>query len=708
MQQVIQNLGSGETELASIPRPACKAGALLVRTDASLISLGTERMLVEFGQSNLLQKARRQPDKVKQVVGKIRTDGLLSTIDAVRSKLDQPIPLGYCNVGRVLEVGSGAEADFRVGDRVVSNGAHAEVVCIPKNLCASIPDGVSDEEAAFTVVGAIGLQGIRLIGPSLGETVVVTGLGLIGLIAVQILKAHGCRVLGIDFETAKCALAEQFGAETVDLSKGADPVAAAAAFSRGRGVDAVLITASTQSNEPVHQAATMCRKRGRIVLVGVVGLQLSRADFYEKELSFQVSCSYGPGRYDPEYEQKGYDYPPAFVRWTEQRNFEAILDLLGERRLDVRPLISHRFAFEQALQAYAKMTDRSALGIVLEYPAADTMPGDDEATLSLPNRAVAAKTDAAVVGVIGAGGFTSQVLLPALKATGARLKTIASAGGVTGTHLGKKFGFEQTSTDAVNVIADPEVNTVVITTRHNTHARYVIEALEKGKRVYVEKPLCLTEDELEKIIATYHASPAPFLMVGFNRRFAPQVEKMRELLQSAKEPRAVVVTVNAGAIPREHWIQDAEIGGGRVIGEACHFIDLLLFLVDAPIDSLDAASMARTDDTLSVTLRFADGSIGTLHYLANGNKAFPKERVEVFCGGRILQLNNFRELVGFGWKRFDRMKLWRQDKGHAAEMKALISAVRSGHPSPTPFDEIVAVTRATFDVVKKTRASQQT
>ncbi len=716
MRQILQNLASGETSLADIPSPRVRENHLLVRTTRSLVSVGTERMLVEFGKANLLDKARQQPEKVRMVMEKIKTDGVVPTLEAVRNKLDQPLPMGYCNVGTVLEVGQGV-AGFSVGDRVVSNGKHAEVVCVPKNLCARVPDSVSDDAAAFTVIGAIALQGIRLIGPTLGETIVVTGLGLIGLIAVQLLRAHGCRVLGIDFDAEKLELARGFGAEVVDLSHGGDPVAAALAFSRGRGVDGVLITASTKSNEPMHQAALMCRKRGRIVLVGVAGLELSRTDFYEKELTFQVSCSYGPGRYDPLYEENGQDYPYGFVRWTEQRNFEAILDMLADGRLNVVPLISHRFPFEQATQAYELLGNgKSSLGIVLQYPGAE-----EKSETELMNRTVkftqtVRHDDKVKIGVIGSGNYATQVLIPALKKTGAVMKSVASATGVSGVHAGKKYGFQEATTDSSALLDDPDVNTVVVTTRHDNHARYVCEALKRGKHVFCEKPLALTCEELSEIERTYHAayevsaSPpigGPLLMVGFNRRFAPQVEKLKSLLSTIMEPKSFIMTVNAGAIPAEHWTQDKTVGGVRIIGEGCHFIDLLRFLANAPIVSVQAIGMGRVpgvaiyDDKVSINLGFADGSFGTIHYFANGHKSFPKERLEVFCAGRIVQLDNFRRMRAYGWPGCGTMNLWRQDKGQVACVASFVDAIRTGGPSPIPFDELVEVARVSFEVLDR-------
>ncbi|MEI7832238.1 MAG: bi-domain-containing oxidoreductase [bacterium] len=702
MKQILQNLGSGETILADIPCPSVSSGYLLVQTYATVVSLGTERMLIDFGKANLLDKARQQPEKVKQVIEKIKTDGLFATLETVRAKMDQPIPLGYCNAGVVMEVGPGV-ADIQVGDRVVSNGPHAEMVAVPRNLCAKIPPDVTDETAAFTVLGSIALEGIRLAAPTLGETVVVTGLGLIGLLCVQLLRANGCRVIGIDFDSTKCELARTFGAETVDLSRGEDPLSAALQYSRGRGVDAVIITASTKSNDPVHQAAQMCRKRGRIVLVGVTGLELSRNDFYEKELSFQVSCSYGPGRYDDNYEKRGLDYPSGFVRWTEGRNFEAVLDMMATGSVSVDTLISHRYPFEKALDAYEQISTGGALGIVLRYPVQNSVQTAKTVKLK---EAISSSPQQPVVGFIGAGNFTGAVLLPAISKTGARLKTIASGAGVSGTILGKKFGFEQSTTDTPSLLTDKDINTIFVTTRHNSHAKLVIKALQAGKKVFVEKPLCLTREELADVQAAYSEAANPFLMVGFNRRFSPLSVKMKSLLDSVKEPKCLVMTVNAGAIPAEHWTQDKEVGGGRILGEGCHFVDLLRYLVGSQIVDVNAMQIKDpsgaqvTGDKMSFTLRFADGSIGTVHYFANGSKSFPKERLEVFCADRVLQLDNFRQLTGYGWPGFKSMKLSRQDKGHTAEIAAFIEAVEKGKQAPIPFEELVEVTEATLRIVE--------
>ena len=661
-----------------------------------MISAGTERMLQEFGEANWIEKARQQPDKVRMVLDKVRTDGLTATVESIRAKLDQPIPLGYSNAGVVLEAGKGV-SEFRVADRVVSNGAHAELVSIPKNLCARIPDTVADEDAAFTVVAAIGLQGIRLAQPTLGESFVVTGLGLIGLITVQLLRAHGCRVLGIDFDPRKLALAESFGAETVNLSAGQDPISSAEQFSRGRGVDGVIVTASTKSNEPMHQAALMCRKRGRIVLVGVAGLELSRDDFYKKELSLQVSCSYGPGRYDPAYELGGQDYPLSHVRWTVQRNFEAVLDMMADGRLNVKPLITHRFPFERALDAYQLLkSDEFYLGIILEYSA-------DQPSTALLQRRVTLQAEApsrpaadASVGFIGAGSYATKILIPAFKKAGARLASISSNGGMSAAHAGRKFGFEEATTDVEAIFDNPSIDTVVIATRHDSHASLVCKALRAGKNVFVEKPLALNQEQLREIEETWRSLPQPsLLMVGFNRRFAPQVQRIRQLLSGVKEPKAIVYTVNAGALPREHWTQSPKSGGGRIVGEACHFIDLLRFLAGSPVRSIQTARQSA--ETVTINITFEDDSIGTVHYFATGHKAFPKERLEVFAGGRILVLDNFRILRGFGWPGFKSMKLWRQNKGAGEMASAFIAAIRAGSSSPIPFEELLEVSRATFE-----------
>lgn len=707
MYQLLQDLGTGETFIKQAPAPKPKAGCLTIASTQSLISAGTERMLLNFGKASYIEKAKQQPEKVKQVLDKVKTDGLKTTYDAVKSKLAEPIPLGYCNVGNVLELGPDTEG-FSVGDRVVSNGSHADIVRVAKNLCAKVPTNVSDEAASFTVLASIALQGLRLAAPTLGESVVVTGTGLIGLIAVQLLRANGCRVLAIDYDEAKLALAKQFGAEICNPGKGEDPVSAGSVFSRGRGVDAVLITASTQSSEPVSQAAQMCRKRGRIVLVGVTGLELNRSEFYEKELSFQVSCSYGPGRYDEAYEQHGQDYPLGFVRWTEQRNFEAILDMMALGHLDVQPLITHRFAFNDAKEAYTTLTDnKAALGILLAYSQHDQAEKMIDTVELKPSTSF--NHQSPIVGFIGAGNYASRMLIPAFKLAQAQLHTIATSGGVSGVVHGEKNDFAHATTDTNGMLANTQINTLAIVTRHNSHAHFVAEGLAKGKNIFVEKPLAIDREQLalvKQAYATNQQSPAPSrLMVGFNRRFAPHVVKMKSFLDAQVQAKSLVMTVNAGAIPSNHWTQDKAVGGGRIVGEACHFIDLLRFLVGHPIASVNAQCLSvgdkKQDDTTIITLSFSDGSIGSVHYFANGASAFPKERLEVFCDGKILQLDNYRKLKTFGYRAIKDVSSWQQDKGHNACAEAFLEAIQQGKPSPIPAEELFEVAEFTLQAAEQ-------
>ena len=705
MKQILQNIGNGETQLVDVPCPQAKNGQLLIATTKTLVSVGTERMLIDFGKSSWIEKARSQPDKVKMVLDKVKTDGLMPTIETVRSKLDQPLALGYCNVGIVQDNGN---TNFEIGSRVISNGNHAEIVRVPKHLCAVIPDNVDDESAAYTVLAAIAMQGVRIANPTIGEVVVVTGLGLIGLITVQLLRANGCRVLGIDFDSSKCALARELGAEAVDLSQGEDPVAKSKAFSRGLGVDAVIITASTKSNEPVSQAATMCRKRGRIVLVGVVGLELSRADFYEKEISFQVSCSYGPGRYDSEYEDKGNDYPVGFVRWTEQRNFEAVLDLMSSGAINMKPLISHRFEIEDAINAYKCLDDSSSLGILLNYSAeAKALLTNKQVSIKAPD---SYKANDAVCGFIGGGNYASRVLIPAFKSAGAQLDTLLTSGGVSAVHHGKKNDFANASTDLSQLLANDKINTVVIATQHNLHGEQVVNALNAGKNVFVEKPLALTHAELDAIEQAYNEQKGKCrLVVGYNRRFAPHIIKMKSLLSTITEPKSFIMTMNAGAIPSDHWTQDPAIGGGRIIGEACHYIDLMRFLAGSEIAGFTATCMGNapgvdiTEDKASITLTFKDGSFGTIHYLANGGKAFAKERIEVFANDSVLQLDNFRKLTGYDWSGFKKDKLMTQDKGQVTCSTAFIESITLGKQAPIAFDEIMEVARISVDIAESLR-----
>jgi predicted dehydrogenase/threonine dehydrogenase-like Zn-dependent dehydrogenase len=703
MKQILQSLKNGKIKITEVPVPTVLAGSLLIKTSKTLISSGTERMLINFGKANIINKALQQPDKLKMIFDKIRTDGLQPTIETIFNKLEQPLPLGYCNVGKICELGSGV-SNFTIGDRVVSNGNHAEVVNAPPNLCAKIPDSVSDDQASFTVLAAVALQGIRLAKPTLGEAVTVIGLGLVGLMTVQLLRANGCRVLGLDFDEEKLLLAKKFGAEIVNLSK-ENPITAADFFSKGQGVDVVIITASTNSNEPISQATKICRKRARIILVGVTGLNLSRDDFFKKEITFQVSASYGPGRYDPNYEDKGQDYPLGFVRWTAQRNFEAVLDMMSKKLLDVESLISHRFNLIEAEKAYEIISNfEPSLGILLTYPGIEIDKGSRKVFLlnkknfiSSNNKNLNKKVS---VSFLGSGNYAASILIPAFKKGDAILRSVSSKTGISAAHVGRKYGFLDILTNSDDIFDDDKTDAVVITTRHNSHANFVLKALKAKKHVFVEKPLCLNINQLNEIEAAYTSSN--ILMVGFNRRFAPQIKKIKNLISDLNVPKTIVMTVNAGAIAQNHWAQDLEIGGGRIIGEVCHFIDLLRFLIGKNIVKHNLQLMnAPTKDTFTIQLSFIDGSIGTIHYFANGSKLYPKERLEVFAGGGVLQLDNYLKLKSFSWPSFNKMNLWRQDKGQNACAKAFIEAISKGNESPIAIEEIFEVSRICIELASK-------
>ena len=703
MRQILQSLNTGKISLIEAPAPKAGPGQVLIETRNTLISAGTERMLLEFGKGNLLQKAMSQPDKVKQTLTKIKTDGLAQTLDAVKSKLDQPIPLGYCNAGVVRGVGAGV-TNFKIGDRVVSNGPHAELVTVGQNLVCKIPDGVSDREACFVPLAAIGLQSVRLANPTLGETFCVLGLGLVGLLTAQILKANGCRVIGADFSKDRLALAASWGVDTIDLSEGQDPVATVMAMTGGRGADGVIIAASTKSNDPIEQAAHMSRKRGRIVLVGVVGLELTRSDYYDKELTFQVSCSYGPGRGDPMYEDHGQDYPLAFVRWTEQRNFEACLEEIRIKRMDLAPLMSKTIDISEAEEAYLLITNGgdSNLGVLLSYPE-DRKEKFETRVSILDTVKTSNEKQNASVALIGVGGFGGRVTAPGLAAAGATLKTAVSRGGVSAVVEGKKAGFEEASTDIEAVMSADDIDTVVIATRHDSHAALTKQAIEAGKNVFVEKPLGLIETDIDEIEAALkaHGEVAPRLMVGFNRRFSPFSIKMKELLDKVREPKCLIGIINAGAIPATHWAHDRVQGGGRIIGEGCHFIDLMRFFVGHPITDITATQISQPtadgikNDKVTITMSFEDGSIATVHYFANGPKTLVKERYEAFADNKFIRLENFQKLVTDGWGKGSSMK-GSQDKGHAAALKAFVDSVKDGKAAPISLEETLEVSRWTI------------
>lgn len=702
MRQIIQDMKSGQTILEEVPVPQVKSGSVLIKTSCSLVSLGTERMLVEFGKASLIDKARQQPDKVKQVLDKIKTDGVQPTIEAVFNKLGHPLPLGYCNSGTVVAIGNGV-TEFKVGDRVASNGQHAEYVCVPKNLVAKIPENVSDEEAAFTVIGSIGLQGIRLINPQLGETVVVIGLGLIGLIAAQLLQANGCRVIGIDFDEEKVQLAREKNIIGINPTKGTDPVKYVLEETASYGADAILITASTKTDEVIHQAAEMSRKKGRIVLVGVIGLGLRRDDFYKKELSFQVSCSYGPGRYDDDYENRGIDYPLPFVRWTEKRNFETVLQAIAMGRIDVKSLITEEVKLDNYKEIYGDMRKHGSIASIIKYPSDSKMRTVVEVT-SLNFTGTKGQ-----IGIIGAGNFTSATMLPALTKSKACIRYIASAQGLSAKILAKKVGAKRATSDYHEILKDDVVDLVMITTRHNLHAPMVLDALYAGKHVFVEKPLCLNQKELGEIVTAYQMAQknGVTLTVGFNRRFSSFAVKMKEL--AGKGVKNIIATMNAGFIPPEVWVHDLKTGGGRIIGEACHFIDLCSFLTDSIVTSVCMNAMGENPeentDNASILLRYKDGSNAVINYFANGSKSYSKERVEIYTQEKTLVLDNWRELKGYGCKGFTKMKK-SMDKGHTTQFSLLNERILRGGEALIPFCSIINTTKASFACIESLKLNK--
>ncbi len=710
MKQVFQDARTAEISIEDVPAPKLLAGCALIRTAASLVSAGTERASSEFAGKNLFQKARMRPDLVREVLTKIGRDGLVSTIAAVRTRLDQPSALGYSSAGTVIAVGEGI-TDLAPGDRVACAGTghavHAEFVCVPRLLLAKIPSppaahNVTFDEAAFTTLGAVALHGVRNADVKLGDIVAVIGLGLLGQLTVQILKAAGCSVLGMDISADRANLALRLGADAVSTS-GESFRELCLQQTAGRGVDSVLITAQAESNAPVELAGQVSRHRAIVVAVGTVSMDIPRRTFYEKELDFRISRSYGPGRYDAAYEQKGIDYPIGYVRWTETRNMEAFLKLLADRKLDVDPLITHRFPIARAHAAYDLITGKTPepfLGVLITYPqdAAETHVIDIASQDRLTTREGSIN-----IGLLGSGSFALGTLLPALKKVpGVQMKI---AGAATGSHAwqaAKQFGFRSCTTGDREILDNPAVNTVVIATRHHLHAQQVLAAIGAGKHIFCEKPLCLNAQELQTIAEAHKASPArSLLIVGFNRRFAPFAQQMKTFLRESGEPLALHYRVNAGFLPADHWLNDPLQGGGRILGEVCHFVDLLCFLTGSSPVEVETRSLANPDrysnDNIICALRFADGSQGTITYLANGDKSFSKERLEIFGGGAVAVLDDFRclELVRNGRRKISRSPL-RQNKGHRAECEAFVAAIRNGSPSPIPFREIVNSMLATF------------
>jgi predicted dehydrogenase/threonine dehydrogenase-like Zn-dependent dehydrogenase len=724
MKQLLQNLRTGDTSVVEVPAPTPQAGQLLVQTAVSLVSAGTERMLVEFAEKSLLGKARARPDLVSQVLDKARREGLLTTVEAAFNRLDQPLPLGYSSAGTIVTVGPGVEG-FQTGQRVACAGGgyavHAEYAAVPLNLVARLPDNVDFESAAFTTLGAIAMHGFRQAETQLGERVAVIGLGLLGLLMIEIAAAAGCHVLGIDLDEKRVALAESMGFQAVLRDQA---VEAAQAFSRGRGCDTVLICADTPSADPVELAGEIARDRARVVATGAVGLKIPRKIYYEKELTFLNSRSYGPGRYDPAYEEGGQDYPIGYVRWTEGRNLEAFVDLLATETVDVKPLISHRFPIEQAPQAYDLITGKQAqafLGVLLTYSQetreaqARIASGKVESPADSTIREKTVRTSTVALGAFGAGNFASAVLFPALrKIPNVSLIGVASASGLSAQHAAQRFGFRYSASAEEQLLQDKRINTIAILTRHNLHARQVIAGLQTGKHIFCEKPLALNQAELDEIAAVLQETEGagPLLMVGFNRRFAPLAQRMKAFLAGVQEPLVAHYRVNAGYIPLSHWVHDPQQGGGRIIGEGCHFIDFLTYLFGQPPISVTASGLPDLgryrEDNLVMTFTFPDGSLGTVNYLANGDKAFPKERVEVFGAGSVAVLDDYRslELVRDGHRKVVRSRL-RQDKGHSEEWRQFSQSILAGGPPPIPYEQLFGVTRATFAAVEALRTGER-
>lgn len=715
MKQLSQNLRTGKLSIDDVPAPYPQAGEVLVANAYSLISAGTERTKIETGRKSLVGKALSRPDQVRQVLQSFNQIGLKSTYEKVATRLNSRSPLGYSSAGTVIDVGLGV-TEFKVGDQVACGGgsaSHAEVIAVPVNLCVKVPEKIELDEAAFTTLGSIALQGVRLANVHLGEIVVVIGLGLLGQMTIQILKSSGSRVIGFDLNVERCQLARQLGAEEA-FNSAADVRSVLALWSDSHGADAVIITAGTASNHPIEMAGELCREKGSVVVVGAVGLNLPREPYYHKELSFQISRSYGPGRYDPEYESKGRDYPYGYVRWTEKRNMQSFLHMVAEHKINLKPLITHRFKLEQAEEAYGFISGKgtgSYLGVVFSYGT----PKPLTTLIQLPNRQPI--NNDIGIGVIGAGNFAQSMLLPHLKnQPGFRLKMVATLSPLESRDAAERFKFGEATTNPQEILDDKDIRAVVIATRHDSHADLAVRALNAGKAIHLEKPLALNQVELDKIVEAYCSKTvgsnnlSPFLMVGFNRRFAPMVQRASAFLNGQTEPLAMTYRINAGLIARDHWTQDPEIGGGRIIGEVCHFIDLLQFFAGAEVQRVFAEQMPDrgkySQDNIAISLSLKDGSVGTILYVANGDRSLPKEYIEVYQAGKVAIIQDFVNLTLIHSGKKEVSKEGARDKGHRNEVSAWLSAIRSGKPEPVPFSMSVAATRSTFAVLESIRTGQ--
>ena len=733
MKQLLQNIKNGKAAIEEVPVPTPRDGMALVKVAASLVSAGTERMVVEFAEKSLVGKARSRPDLVKQVLDKARREGLVPTMQAAFNRLDQPMALGYSSAGTIVALGKNMHG-FKIGQRVACAGGgyavHAEYNVVPRNLLTQLPKKVDFESAAFTTLGAIALHGFRLADPQIGENVAVIGLGLLGLLTIQLATAAGCSVLGVDLDSRRIKLASSLGLQAVARN---NAESSAQAFTANRGFDAVIICADTPSNDPIELAGMISRDRGRVVATGAVGLTIPRKIYYEKEISFINSRSYGPGRYDSSYEENGNDYPIGYIRWTEGRNFRSIVDLMANGKLKVTPLITHRFPIEKGAQAYEVITGKKKepfLGVLITYPEAKVK---EERKILLPSVVHRPKLALSLVerpsvklGVLGAGLYAYATLLPVIKNNkDFELVGIASSGGLHARHSGSKFGFKYAASSDDEIIHDPQINTVAILTRHDLHADLAVKALKAGKHVFVEKPLAIDSTSLNKIVkqltaddrsqTTKRGQPSMvrgLLTVGFNRRFSPLAQSLKSRLSGLQEPKYLHYRVNAGYIPLNHWTQDEKIGGGRIIGEACHFIDFITFLVGAIPASVTAHALPDNgkyrEDNVSMTFTFPDGSIGMVDYLANGDKTFPKERLEVFCEGTVAVLDDYRRLKIIRDGKRTEEKLASQDKGWKNEMTTFAKAIRQGGEPPIPYEHLIGVTKSTFAAVESIRKGGET
>ncbi|MFW5714339.1 MAG: bi-domain-containing oxidoreductase [Brevefilum sp.] len=713
MKQLLQNMKTGETHVAEVPVPKTSQGTALVRTAASLVSAGTERMLVEFARQGLVGKAKSRPDLVREVLNKARREGLLATYDAAMNKLDQPLTLGYSSAGTIVQAASGLRG-FHVGDRVACGGGghavHAEFAAVPRNLMAPIPDSVDFDQAAFTTVGAVALQGFRLSEAQIGSRIAVIGLGLLGLLTVGIAAAAGCQVFGIDLDPRRVELAKRMGAH--ESARRPEAAAGLQAFTHGAGADAVLICADTESSDPIELAGEIARDKAKVIVVGAVGMEVPRKPYYEKELDVIVSRSYGAGRYDPNYEEKGQDYPIGYVRWTENRNMQAFLDLLASKKLDVSPLITHRIPIEKGKQAYDLITGKeSYLGVLLTYEKV-SLPSDNRVP-NLEAPAVRVRPgDILALGVLGAGNYARSTFLPVVNDVGGVAPVgIVSASGASAQHAAKRYGFGFATSDPETLMKDPAINIITILTRHHLHTPQILSAFSAGKHIYCEKPLAINREQLGQVRSALQEENQPLLMLGFNRRFAPLARELKDFIDQRKEPLYAHFRVNANILPADHWLNDPEVGGGRIIGEGCHFIDFLTFLVGENPIEVTALGLpdegVYSEDNLAMNFRFPDGSLGVVSYLANGDKSYPKEYLEVFSGGRIGVLHDWRQLeMVFNGRRKVKRHLLKQDKGHKNAWRAFLEALQGDKKPPIPYEQLIGVTLSSFAAVDSLHNNQ--